>query len=38
MSPTREECLINLANFLVEKAHEMLADGRLSIEMESESD
>ena len=38
MSPTREECLIALADFLLEKASEMIADGRLPLDMESEND
>jgi len=37
MSPTREECLIKLADFLLEKAYEMVADGRLPHDA-SESD
>ena len=32
MSPTREECLTELADFLVEKAYEMVRDGRWVVE------
>lgn len=38
MSPTREECLSEFADFLIEKAYEIAAAGGLPIDSESSSE